>query len=182
MKERKIFDIDNRGNGISEFGADLFKILVEEPEFAKSNLYLINPNDFPSNEVMTVIGLLKDLYNKTGNVYTYDALIGHFSAFYDSESVEYDAYVSFIEEVKNKVLTDERIQIVKSEFKYLNCFSNMLQLGNFIIDNVTRIRSFGDIERISKQIISKCNTFMLSVEKIGLNETVEDSDKLQGEW
>lgn len=182
MKERKIFDIDNRGSGISEFGADLFKILVEEPEFAKSNIHMINPNDFPSNEVMTVIGLLKDLYNKTGNVYTYDALIEHFSAFYDIESVECDAYVSFIEEVKNKVLTDERIQIVKSEFKYLNCFSNMLQLGNFINDNITRIHSFGDIDRISKQIVSKCNTFMLSVEKIRLNETVEDNDKLQGEW
>lgn len=154
-------------NGLSDFGIAVLKLLIEDRDFFKANIQLINQNDFIDLWVRESIGRIKDLWYNSNILPSYDTLV-----IWKKSNDQY--YEEFLEEVKKIKLTPERIEEVKQNFMYLNLFACFCRVHNSTSDSFSDGLTPNNIVRAVEKALEEAENLKVALNNIGVPVTNND--------
>ena len=147
-----IFDYNIR-NGLSVYQLDVIKLMIEDSEFFAVNIETIDQNHMSDWVLRSLIGMMKDVWCKEGIQLSYDGLLSRCFNYFRNELEQQEAE-EYINTMKKKQLSPERIIEVKNNFKYWDLFYEIVKLSNYLNDTLHSdgIKTLDSLEKIANKV------------------------------
>lgn len=142
MEERHYLFDPLIGEGvIQNYSIDVLKVLIEDKEWSESILMSLDANDFNLCDFRVLIGGLQDYFYKKGTVPDYDVLVNYMfgkdceeGLHIEPTNVDKEMYLGYVNECKSKVLTEDRINQIKTSLPLFSRYILLAKIANLAID------------------------------------------------
>ena len=153
---------------IYNYSIDAIKVLIEDKEFGKNILMKIDIDDFKLYNFKTLISALQTYFIEMNEVPDYDSLIKYIK----NSDLENDDILYYINECKEKVLEEERVNQIKESLPLYPRYILLAKISNIIRDaakaGYSNNENFYKIENNVLSLVSRLNKLKI--------KNVDDTD------
>ena len=153
---------------IYNYSIDAIKVLIEDKEFGKNMLMKIDIDDFKLYNFKTLISALQTYFTEMNEIPDYDSLIKYIKNSY----LENDDILYYINECKEKVLEEERVNQIKESLPLYPRYILLAKISNIIRDaakaGYSNNENFYKIENNVLSLVSRLNKLKI--------KNVDDTD------
>lgn len=153
---------------IYNYSIDAIKILIEDKEFGKNILMKIDIDDFKLYNFKTLISALQTYFTEMNEIPDYDSLIKYIK----NSDLENDDILYYINECKEKVLEEERVNQIKESLPLYPRYVLLAKISNIIRDaakaGYSNNENFYKIENNVLSLVSRLNKLKI--------KNVDDTD------
>ena len=171
--KRTIFNYYNDDWGsIKGYKTGVVKLLIEDEDFFKAHINMIDPNTFVEEYWKMIIGTMKDVYNMEGLHLDVDMLLLRLERRAHNE-IELEEFAAALEECKNLPMPAERKRQIEAEIKYHNLFYGFAKATNHAKDTL-----YGDYITSMPQLKAAAKRLVEDAEKV--KKYLDDLDETDG--
>lgn len=153
---------------IYNYSIDAIKVLIEDKEFGKNILMKIDIDDFKLYNFKTLISALQTYFTEMNEIPDYDSLIKYIK----NSDLENDDILYYINECKEKVLEEERVNQIKESLPLYPRYVLLAKISNIIRDaakaGYSNNENFYKIENNVLSLVSRLNKLKI--------KNVDDTD------
>ena len=153
---------------IYNYSIDAIKMLIEDKEFGKNILMKIDIDDFKLYNFKTLISALQTYFTEMNEIPDYDSLIKYIK----NSDLENDDILYYINECKEKVLEEERVNQIKESLPLYPRYVLLAKISNIIRDSAkagySNNENFYKIENNVLSLVSRLNKLKI--------KNVDDTD------
>ena len=153
---------------IYNYSIDAIKVLIEDKEFGKNMLMKIDIDDFKLYNFKTLISALQTYFTEMNEIPDYDSLIKYIK----NSDLENDDILYYINECKEKVLEEERVNQIKESLPLYPRYVLLAKISNIIRDaakaGYSNNENFYKIENNVLSLVSRLNKLKI--------KNVDDTD------
>lgn len=153
---------------IYNYSIDAIKVLIEDKEFGKNMLMKIDIDDFKLYNFKTLISALQTYFTEMNEIPDYDSLIKYIK----NSDLENDDILYYINECKEKVLEEERVNQIKESLPLYPRYILLAKISNIIRDaakaGYSNNENFYKIENNVLSLVSRLNKLKI--------KNVDDTD------
>lgn len=172
---KKIFDLGDRADGLSNYNFDVVKILFEDKEFFNEVIDCIDPNDFVDGLARRTVFEMKD-YHRGFHIHpSMDTIMINIVNSLPNE-FEAEMFKEYFKRINERYLDSDRIAEVKSTILYYNVFANICRLRNNIDDALNRGMSLNDLMKLYDVTMTYAERVRLSKERLDYNLCETNND------
>ena len=153
MSYKKVV-FDYFDGGVSRLEMDIVKLLVEDDEFFKKIITIIDPNTFDFGCARLIVGMMKDGWLQEGIKLSPEVILYRLKR-KESNGWDYLDAEEYFKEISERVLDDNRIAEVKSEAKYMSLFKMFAYATNHAKDTLYSdgISNFSKLKLAAEQLV-----------------------------
>ena len=153
---------------IYNYSIDAIKVLIEDKEFGKNMLMKIDIDDFKLYNFKTLISALQTYFTEMNEIPDYDSLIKYIK----NSDLENDDILYYINECKEKVLEEERVNQIKESLPLYPRYILLAKISNIMRDaakaGYSNNENFYKIENNVLSLVSRLNKLKI--------KNVDDTD------
>ena len=147
MKSNCVFGYD-QGDGLYNFQLDILKLMLEDRDFFTANINTLDQNTFSDWVLRAIAGMLKENYRSNGVWLQYDGLESMSCQFF-SESFDQKMAKEYLDKIRTRTLSEDRVKEVKYCYRYWNTFYYMVRMYNKLGESLMegKLTTLKDLEK-----------------------------------
>lgn len=122
------------GKSLSNYELDLIKIMLEDCDFFKAAIGVIDPNKFTAVDAKEMFYILKTFYSNTNCCPDFEIFSMELRRDAMGDEFKTAEFEEYLKEISERTITQERKEQVEKSFLYFNAYKSLIALSVQISD------------------------------------------------